>query len=86
VVATAPGERQLKIIALTSDSVSRYGGFHSAVGVLVLLDEGQGVERPAWDGLRSALLGAGRKRWVASGNPLFRSGVFAEVGPHWGRV
>ena len=26
------------IIALTSDCVSQYGGFHSAVGVLVLLD------------------------------------------------
>ncbi len=73
------------ILAIASDNLSRYGGYHSPVGVAVFLDEGQGVAPEAWDGLRSTLMGAGRKRWVASGNPLFRTGRFAEVAraPHW---
>jgi phage terminase large subunit len=76
------------IVAVASDTVSRYGGYHSAVGVLVLIDEAQGVPSEAWDGLRSSLLGAGRRRWVASGNPLFASGRFYDAAhtPHWNLV
>ncbi len=74
------------IIALASDSVSRYGGYHSPTGLAVILDEAQGVGPDAWDALRRP--GAEKRRTVAAGNPLFRTGRFAEVArlPHWHRV
>src|SRR3989442_617679 len=74
------------IIALASDTVSRYGGFHSGTGTLTILDEAQGCSPDSWAALRRP--GAGRRRWVASGNPLFRSGDFHTVAraPHWHRI
>jgi len=74
------------IIALASDTVSRYGGYHSPTGTLVILDEAQGVSPEAWNALRRP--GTEQRRFIASGNPLFRVGSFAEVArlPHWHRI
>src|SRR5207245_1176497 len=46
------------ILALASDTVSRFGGYHSAAGTLVVLDEAQGCSAEAWSALRRP--GAGR--------------------------
>ena len=74
------------ILGFTSDAVSRYGGYHSPVGTCVILDEAQGIEgAEAWEGLRGAMMGAGVRRWLSLGNPLFAQGRFREVAglPHY---
>jgi phage terminase large subunit len=72
------------IVAFASDSISRYGGFHSAVGVVVVVDESQGVERAIVDALRANVTGA-RRRFLVAGNPLFASGFLYDAArsPTW---